>query len=165
MNERPTFECSAEVAELVKLFTSRNEGDTIEHGELAKTAGRYHQPLMPSVRKSLISEGIVIGSVRGIGYKILSGVETLDKGHDYRRRIRKANAKRVNELRTIDPQKLPDETEQGRYHQEVAHTAMMHHIHAKECQTRLSSASSVIKPSPGQTLTLSQLRNIFAPAL
>lgn len=166
-DNKPSFVLSAESVTLIRIISAGTVGDTFTHADLrAHLHGSDHRHLMPTIRSRLRQEsGMVIGSIHGVGYKILSCVEILDKGEDFRSRIRKANKRRVGELKTIQPEALPDEGVKGRYFQEVAHTAMMHAIHEKGHQKRMSDAARTMQPAPGVALSLPQLQQLFAPAV
>lgn len=165
ISKKPSFEVSTESATLIHMISSGSIGDKFTHDELSAAIASDHRPYMSTVRARLVEDhAISIGSIHKEGYVILSAVEILDRGDDIRNRIRRANKKRVKELRVIEPSNLPDDTQKGRYFQEVAHTAMMHAIHEQGTQKRIAEASAAIKPTPGVALTLQQISAMFTPA-
>lgn len=167
LSHTPSFTLSVESQTLLKFLSALPVGSCISHEEMSnQIGGTDHRNTISTVRKRLADDfNIVLGSIHGQGYQILSAVKVLDKGDDFRARQLRANKNRVRELRTIEPESLPSDTEKSRYFQEVAHTSMIHAIHAKSQQKAINDGASKIKPRPGDTLTLSQLQSMFAPAI
>lgn len=167
MKNKPSFTLSVESQTLLKFLSIQPVGTNISHQEMSdQIGGMDHRATIGTIRKRLADDhGIVLGSIHGQGYQILSAVKVLDKGDDFRARQLRANKTRVRELRTIEPNDLPSDDEKSRYFQEVAHTSMIHAIHAKSQQKAINDGASKIKPRPGDTLTLSQLQSMFAPAI
>lgn len=165
-DNRPSFMLSVESATLIEKMKDGKPGDVFPYQKLIEwIGGSPPRPLMPTVREHLRKEhGVILGCVHGIGYKVLSAMEVLDKGDDYRKRLRNANHRRVNELKTVDPAALPDEQAQGKYYQEVSHTALIHAVMDRSQQKRLEEHARTVRPAPGATMTLTDLKRLFAAA-
>jgi hypothetical protein len=160
---KPTFVISAETATLISAFSRMKVGEVMTHEAMREIIkGGNHRTLIPTVKLALQRDlNMVIASVAGVGYKVLSADEVLAKGDDYRSRVRQANRRRVNELKTIDLSELL-QPQQTRYHFEVSHTSMMHFLHSKGQQSHMLEASAQVMPKPAETLTIEQYKKLFS---
>ena len=167
MKIKPSFTLSVESQTLLNHLSKLQVGTTISHEEMsALIGGMDHRNTIGTIRKRLADDhSIVLGSIHGTGYQILAAIQVLDKGDEFRSRQLRANKTRVRELRTIDPEQLPGDTEKTKYFQEVAHTSMIHAIHSKSQQKAIADGAARIKPRPGNAFTLDQLQSMFAPAI
>lgn len=159
---KPSFEMSVDARLLLQELVKASIGHIFTYEDLSKIVSRDVTSSSTCLRRAILramrDNGIVFGTVNGVGIKRLSDPEIVDQGADVADRVRRMARRSVERLTKVEFDKLPRE-KQAEHSARVSIMATLAHMTGANQFERLRGAAALA----GRELPIAATLALFTP--
>jgi len=111
--KKTRFEKSADTAVIENMFLQASVGDVISYDDMTRALGRdvrtHCASNVQSAKRLAEAAGIVLGSIKNVGYQRLDDSQIIDTAESSRKRIMRKSRRSLRRLSSVEFAKLSDD--------------------------------------------------------